>query len=198
MGRLRERVCLQDGLKLDLNRLARQGLVRNGSNLGPRGIRWTHSYWGEVGVATITADLGGGSEGWLRLRMADLDQIITLAARPRRFGGQQWYFLCPATNRPASALWRPPGAPRFCSRQTWGRQVAYASQFMTATDRAHHGQSKIKARLIAELDPDDWALPPKPKRMRWTTYNRHVARYDDYEAVLDYGCAALVAKFMAI
>jgi hypothetical protein len=46
MPRPRERVCLQDGLKLDLNRLARQGFVRSGANIGLRGIRWTHSYWG--------------------------------------------------------------------------------------------------------------------------------------------------------
>lgn len=31
--RLRERVCLQDGLKLDLNRLARKGFVRRGANI---------------------------------------------------------------------------------------------------------------------------------------------------------------------
>ena len=34
MPRPRERVCLQDGLKLDLNRLARQGFVRRGANIG--------------------------------------------------------------------------------------------------------------------------------------------------------------------
>jgi hypothetical protein len=37
-------------------------------------------------------------------------------------------------------------------------------------------------------------LPPKPKWMRWETYNRHVARYDHYEDILDYGCVALAAK----
>jgi hypothetical protein len=34
------------------------------------------------------------------------------------------------------------------------------------------------------------------KWMRWHTYNRHVARYDRYEAILDYGCIALVAKWL--
>ena len=45
MARLRQRVCLQDGPKLDLNRLARKGFVRHGANIGVRGIKWTHSYW---------------------------------------------------------------------------------------------------------------------------------------------------------
>jgi hypothetical protein len=48
-------------------------------------------------------------------------------------------------------------------------QKAYASQRTTATDRAHRGQAKIKARLIGNLDPDEWDLPPKPKWMRWRT-----------------------------
>ena len=40
MARPRERVCLEQGLKLDLVRLARHGLIRLGANVGPRGIQW--------------------------------------------------------------------------------------------------------------------------------------------------------------
>ena len=47
MPRPRERVCLQDGLKLDLNRLARKGFIKHGATIGVRGITWTHSYWGD-------------------------------------------------------------------------------------------------------------------------------------------------------
>jgi hypothetical protein len=36
------------------------------------------------------------------------------------------------------------------------------------------GQAKIKSRLIAELDPDEWDLLPKPKWMRWRKYDRYV------------------------
>ena len=67
---------------------------------------------------------------------------------------------------------------------------------MTADDRAHLGKAKIKSRLIGSLDPDDWDLPPKPKWMRWATYNRYVERFDAYEAILDEGTFELVAKFM--
>jgi hypothetical protein len=35
-----------------------------------------------------------------------------------------------------SVLWMPPGANRFCSRQAWGRRVAYASQFADPDNRA--------------------------------------------------------------
>jgi hypothetical protein len=44
------------------------------------------------------------------------------------------------------------------------------------TSRAHAGKARIKNRLIAGADPEKWDLPPKPKWMRWPTYNRHVAK----------------------
>jgi hypothetical protein len=195
MPRPRQRACLQDGLKLDLNRLVRHGFIGRDACSGPSGIRWISSYWQEeMAVGVITADMSGEREGWFRIHLANLEQRIVLLARPRHFGGRQWYFMCPVMNRPVSVLWKPPGAHRFCSRQTWGRQVAYHSQFSDPTNRAHLGKTKIKARLIADLDPDDWDLPPKPKWMRWSTYNRYVERYDAYEAILDYGCAALAPK----
>jgi hypothetical protein len=196
MSRPRERVCLQDGLKLDLNRLARNGFIRRGARSGPMGIRWYSSYWDrELASGVITADLSGPQEGWLRLE-GDFNELITLVARPRHFGGRQWYFMCPAMNRPVSVLWRPPGARQFWSRRAWGRQVAYASQFRDPDNRAHLGKARIKARLIADLDPDEWDLPPKPKWMRWSTYNRQVERYDAYEDILDRGTFALMAKLM--
>ena len=194
MPRPRQRVCLQDGLKLDLNRLARRGYIRRGVKSGPVGIRWISTYWEEeIASGLITADMSGEHEGWFQLR-GDFDEWITLVARPRHFGGRQWYFLCPSMNRPVSVLWRPPGARRFRSQQAWGRQVAYRSQFSDPDNRAHLGKARIKARLIADLEPDEWNLPPKPKWMRWSTYNRYVERYDNYESILDYGCFALAAK----
>jgi hypothetical protein len=198
MPRARERVCLQDGLKLDLNGLARRGFIRRGAKSGPKAIRWTSTYWDqELASGFISADMTGEHEGWLRLQLGNLDQWITLIAHPRHFGGRQWYFMCPVLNRPVSVLWKPPGARRFRGRQAWGRQVAYASQFSDRINRAHLGKSRIKGRLIADLDPDEWDLPPKPKWMRWSTYNRYVERYDNYEAILNYGCAAVAAKLLA-
>ncbi len=151
MRRPRERVCLQDGLKLNLNRLARNGFIRRGARSGPTGIRWISTYWDEeIASGVITANMSGDHEGWLRLQ-GDFDEWVTLVARQRHFGGRQWYFMCPAMNRPVSVLWRPPGARRFRSRQAWGRQVAYRSQFSDPDNRAHLGKERIKARLIADL-----------------------------------------------
>jgi hypothetical protein len=37
-------------------------------------------------------------------------------------------------------------------------------------------------------------LAAEAEMERWATYNRHVARYDHYEEILDYGCVELAAK----
>jgi hypothetical protein len=78
-------------------------------------------------------------------------------------------------------LWRPPGAKEFRSRQAWD------------------GKAKIKARLIGDLDPDEWELPPKPKWMRWRTYKRLAERFEEYDDMTypdDATLCALAAKLM--
>ena len=52
--------------------------------------------------------------------------------------------------------------------------------------------------LVADLDPDEWEFPPKPKWMRWRTYDRYERKFDAYEAILDEGCAELLAKFLVL
>src|SRR5262245_57241222 len=122
MGRSAWRVRLENGLKLDLNRLTRAGFVRPGTISLPTGITRTDSYWG-LGGAVFWADMRGPIEGEFQISMGDLDQRIGLVQLQRHFGGGQWYFVCPITNRRASVLWKLPGAARFCSRQACGGRV---------------------------------------------------------------------------
>jgi hypothetical protein len=194
MPRPRKRACLEDGLKLDLNDLARKGFIKPGANSGARGISWSNSHQGEIARGVITADMTDADHAWLRLAMGGYVQQITLVSCPRHFGGRQWFFLCPATGHLATVLWKPPGASKFCSRQAWGRQVAYRSQFQGASDRAYLGKERIKSRLIGDLDPAEWDLPPKPKWMRWETYSRYVERFDEYERMLDQASISSVVK----
>jgi hypothetical protein len=46
------------------------------------------------------------------------------------------------------------------------------------------------------FDPDEWEVPPKPKRMRWTTYNRAVEKFDEYEEILDVSFLGRAAKLL--
>jgi hypothetical protein len=152
--------------------------------------------WTNEQSAVIEVDMRPKHEGYFRIRMQGLKQTIILTPRARNFGCHQWYFMCPAENRCCSVLWRPPGAREFRCRQGWGSRVAYSSQFLDPYNRAHRGQAKIKARLIGELEPDEWALPPKPKRMRWSTYKLLVDRFDSYEEIVDRRVAKVMQKLL--
>ena len=194
MPRPRQRACLQDGLKLDLNQLARQGFIKFGADIGARAISWSDSYQREIARGVITADMTDPCHAWFRIAIGGSVQQVDLVSRPRHYCGCQWFFVCPVTGGLAMVLWMPPGAARFCSRQAWGRQVAYRSQFQNASDRAYLGKERIKSRLIGDLDPAEWDLPPKPKWMRWETCSRYVERFDEYEGLIDQASNSSVVK----
>ena len=104
--------------------------------------------------------------------------------------------LCSSGGRPVWVLYRPLGPAYFTSRHAWGRRAAYASQFLDPIGRAWRTKAKVKAVLLGNEDPDGWGLPPKPTGMRWATYERWVARYDDAEEMLDAQLAMAVARLM--
>jgi hypothetical protein len=98
MPRQCQRVRLENGIRLDINRVARRGFVEPGAFTGPRGIRWTNCDGEQIAAATITADMSGLRNGWFEIQSwttGSFSQRIVLEARPRHFGGRQWFFLCP-------------------------------------------------------------------------------------------------------
>lgn len=195
MPRRRERVCLQNGLYLDLPWLMRNHFINLTALSWGRTINWTRPNVGVIASAYVCADVIGETEGCLKVSMASISQEIKLLAQPRNFGGRQWYFICPVTGRLASVIWKPPGASLFASRHAWPSQVAYLSQFRGWIDRAHSGKAKIRARLSNNCEPESCIPPPRPKGMRLRTYNRLVSRFADYQAKLDSGLADLGSKW---
>jgi hypothetical protein len=87
----------------------RQGCIVRGAHSAFRMV-WTNNYTGEeTPHADFTCQMTDPHEGTLRIQMDDMEQTIFLTPRPRKFGGHQWYFVCPAMNRCCSVLWMPPG-----------------------------------------------------------------------------------------
>lgn len=127
-----------------------------------------------VAAAIIEANMRPDSPARITIEHGGREQCVRLRAAPRHFSGVQWYFLCPDTGRRVSVLWKPPGARYFASRQAFGRQVACGSQFQTPRDRALSAAQMIRHRLGG----NEWlsglnGFPPKPKGMRWRTFERH-------------------------
>jgi hypothetical protein len=192
---------VENALQLDIDGLMKRGVIQPGARVGSS-MRFRF-YDGELDVG-CEAHVGEPWDSFLRLRYGlvdywtgeqlEVDDKINLATTRPKFGGLRWWFICPRQNRRVRKLYLAPGGRHFWSRQAY--RLTYTSQRGTAVDRAHRGQARIKARLIADLDPDEWDLPPKPKWMRWATYQRLVDKYDHYEAILDQGTLALVGRWM--
>ena len=132
----------------------------------------------------------------LELFFQGRQQSSALVSYPNYYGGIQWYVACLKTGRHVRLLYRPLGATSFASRHAWGRRAAYASQFLDPIGRTWLTKVNVKAALLGDEDPDEWGLPPKPKGIRWTTYERWVARYDTAEEMLDAQLFMAAARLM--
>ena len=197
MARSCSKVRLENGLKLDINKLAKRGFIKRGFVTGPIGIVWSHDYWGEVAKGLIWADMSDPQRGKFRIKLdGSLDQSISLETQSRNYGGRQWYFVCPVENRLVSVLWKVPGAHQFCSRQTWGRRVAYTSQCVEPYERWRRAQGKIKNRVIGNLNPDGWEFPPKPKWMREPTYAALERRFDQLDDKMERELELALARYL--
>jgi hypothetical protein len=183
MPRPRQRARLEAGLKLDLNELLRDGLVKAGSKLQST-IALRQQYSDDIAVSgLLLSDLTYEKRGWMKLELGQSEHWINLVSVSRHFGGRQWYFLCRQTERIVSVLWKPPGGSCFLSRQAWGGRVAYNTQFETPRDRAQSGAQRIECRLGGTVDGP---FPPKPKGMHWRTYEERRERYEAHEMMINF------------
>jgi len=57
MPRSRQRICLQEGLKLDFNLLRQRGLIVPGAASGAHEIRWDNSDGEMIASGWVTGDL---------------------------------------------------------------------------------------------------------------------------------------------
>src|SRR6185295_3229708 len=154
-GRSGGRPTVESAFKIDLDRLMRRGFVRPFTY-----SRFTMHFSSDHLDLDVDceAHVGEPWDSWLRLRyeITDywtderrmIDEKIHLATSRPSFGGLRWWFVCPHLNRRVRKVCLPPGANHFRSRHCY--RLGYASQRGTKIDRAHRGQARIKARLIAD------------------------------------------------
>lgn len=100
---------------------------------------------------------------------------VRLAWTEPTYGGRRWWFVCPQTGRRTTKLFLPNGGWHFWSRQAY--RLGYACQ---REDRFSRLQRRA-AKLNRELGGDGWDSwhdpPPKPKWMRWRTYEKKYQRW---------------------
>jgi hypothetical protein len=186
-------------LRLDIDAMMRRGLVRPGARVGCE-LRFS-LYEDEIDIR-CEAHVGGpeGSVVRLRYAMADywtgeeieIDDEIFLATTRPLFGGLRWWFLCPRSGRRVRKLYLPLGGRHFWSRRAY--RLAYASQREAVYDRAMRRARKLYLRLGG--DPVDDEYPDKPKRMRWTTYDRLMDKLVAADDVADGRLVLLAARLL--
>lgn len=195
-GRYGSRATVRSGLILDLTRLKQQKLLRPGCSDGT--ITWNHADTGEPYATIGFAANIGPQEGTFRLiytstvsgQKIQSDYLIDLVSTPMRFGGRRWYFLCPRLGIRCSRLHLPSGATTFASRRAY--RLAYPSQRESPRDRAIRTAFRARDRLQAGGGIGDYV--PKPKGMRWATYDRLMERVRETEEVVDGYTADLIFK----
>ena len=96
------------------------------------------------------------------------------------YGGRRWWFRCPRTYCKTTKLYLPNGGWHFWSRQAYG--LGYACQREGRFDRLQ----RRAAMLNRQLGGEGWGSwdspPPKPKWMRWRTYER---KYEIWERAVE-------------
>lgn len=95
---------------------------------------------------------------------------VQLTRTEPTFGGHRWWFLCPRTACRATKLFLPDGGSHFWSRQAYG--LGYACQREGRLDRLQRRAAMLNRQLGGEGMTTWDTPPPKPKWMRWRSYEQ--------------------------
>jgi hypothetical protein len=175
-GRKSEHSCTNEHLSIDVRSWQREQLLltgasftstwsRNGETIGNIGVRIMHK---QVRLSYSCQKNGGEKES--------LDYPVQLVATTCHYGGERYWFICPAVNCGKRVAKLYLGDKYFACRQCY--QLTYQSQRETKDDRASRRAEKIRAKL--DWQPGIINLPgDKPKGMHWSTYLRLMAAYRD-------------------
>jgi hypothetical protein len=199
---------IEDGLKLDLRRLRQQGLFDGKSGYRSMNLTWNNTYTGEKTASAGLSYSTMPGNSWLALEYTitrDGERIpvkdtFHLERLEQPFGGYRWYLRCPQTGRCCQCLYLPPGATHFRSRQGFRCRLQYRSQHHGPYDRLLDRRERIAAKVLRAGPPEwrdkyrDWGIAPKPKGMRWATYELLFEEWENYENQVNAYLAVFVAR----
>ena len=185
---------VESKLELSIKSLKRLGMLRPGY----RGtLRWTSCRTGEekgsIGIRTSAykIDLIYRSRSWGG-EWESVEESIYLTETYPNFGGKRIWFRCPSCHSRRAKLY---GGKYYRCRACY--DLCYESQLETGAYRIMGKMYKIRHRLNDYYGLDEW-FPPKPKGMRWKTYNALKAQYDDLERQLNLAWAKRFGMYLDI
>jgi len=171
---------IESALTLDVRRLARMGILREGA----RGsLTWSRdgTEHASLGYAVTLHEQAGTLTLFYTAPDRDTGErksitcTIALSSIPLHYGGRRWYLHCPLTGRRAQTLHKWNGIAQFCHRDAIRPKPTYASQRVSGSDRIIAQRWAIR-RKLGDTITDLFGEPWKPKRMHWRTFERYAAR----------------------
>jgi hypothetical protein len=172
----------------------------------PLSLPWNTLRWTRSGEPLAEVELrlelcANDGTAWLRYdidhvsqKTGPQDYTVSMVTTPCRFGGQRWWWICPATYKRVAKLYLPNGGDRFLSRGRGAYRLGYASQRQGPTSRMHDRSRKLYARLGADYRGLAYGFPPKPEGMHWRTYETICGRLEAESDGLGKGLAQLVER----
>ena len=164
---------VSDMRRLDVRKMKREGCLEPGAS-----GRWGWSRNGETVASVCYHTLPDA----LRLVYSvserskgpeSMDYRVGLEWTPCNYGGSRVWFRCPSCHRRVAVIY---GGKVFACRHC--HRLAYDCQHERPDDRESRQVDKLRDRLKWEpglLNGKQW----KPKWMRWRTYHRLEAEYDE-------------------
>jgi hypothetical protein len=179
----------QDVPSISVTYLRRRGLLSAGQqtvlhwNCGGRLIASANVTLKSTNMS-VTFEIANGDAPPARLQ-----QHVAFAWSATNFHGRRQWLACPHCGRRVGVLY---AAPYFRCRRCHG--LTYQSQRQPYSQRAADQADKLKRRVAGPgvtSNSDDF--PPKPKRMRWRTYD---ALRERHEQLTDQVIFAAMAKVL--
>jgi|SRR5579871_3008730 len=168
---------VEDAPRIDIREWVRWGVICDGERIS------ADRRWGEAanvrdhGSFVVTADLTDPQDRHVLLSgstsIGRFEQRIELVARPMRFGGLRFFFLCPVSGACCEVLTH--GTNGFASAKANG--LAYSSQREDQARRWIRASDKLEKRL--------WPNGDGRLHVRGRNKDRLLERYSEIEDHLD-------------
>lgn len=193
-GRTKYTTYVNELLRLDIGAFNRNGLVQAAAG-SKATVTWAAGD-NSIGLEKVA----GGVELFYSLTKPDgtketVRQLTVFQFSPCYLGKPRPWFSCPECGGRVGFLYMH--KQRFKCRKCTG--LNYRSQGETVEMRMQRNHDKYRAKLDPQAT--NWCMgeiPDKPKRMRWTTYEKIASKAEAYEqarlAILDVHIAKYLGK----
>jgi len=178
---------VEDGLRLDLALLMRQGYIRLGCRTSGS-LAWRYvATEEERGSIRYEADWSDASSACVRLIYSvngkPMDYRIWLERTPCNFGGFRWWWRCPRSGRRVRVLCLPPGETMFVARAMY--RLPYRSQREAPIQRSHDRLGRLYRKLGGAYHYFEDPIPRRPKGMHRRTHERLAGAIEQAESSHD-------------